>query len=139
MSYKVSIFVCFLCFWVNRRDVLCFFVKKIEQFFAENVTYRFIKPANTRRNTTGFFSQGLSLRLQLLLLSILLTILALHPPLAVTQQKQQQQHPLMIKRKSHHHRIQIQSLAPIQHHEIITLVTPAAYLSIWWRHCPVGV
>lgn len=58
---------------------------------------------------------------------MLVTILALHPPLAVTQQ---QQHPLMIKRKSHHHRIQIQSLAPIQHHETITLVTPAAYLSI---------
>lgn len=109
----------------------CFFAKKIEQFFAENVTYQFTKPMNTQRNTTGFFSQGLSFQLQLLLLLVLLTIPALHPLSAVTPPQQlQQQHPLMIKRKSHHHCIQSQSLAPIQNLVTITLVTRAAYLSI---------
>lgn len=43
-----------------RSDVRSYFVKKIEQFFAKNATFRFTEPMKIPRNITGFFSPALS-------------------------------------------------------------------------------
>lgn len=45
----------FFFFLFSRKEELSFSVKKTEQYFAENVIYRFTKPTNTLKNTIGFF------------------------------------------------------------------------------------
>ncbi|XWS67848.1 hypothetical protein CRYUN_Cryun04dG0039900 [Craigia yunnanensis] len=49
-----------------KREVHFFFVKKIEQFFVENVTLQSTEPMNIPKNITGFFSRVLSSLLLLL-------------------------------------------------------------------------